>query len=100
MSTTKRWTAEILLDEDDLGTTHAVARLDTSEDAHLQGRGAWRSQGNTDDPEIGDDIAVAQALSELAAKLSVAATADTHISMRAARLPAAERVHMNADPWQ
>jgi hypothetical protein len=39
MSTTKRWTVEILLNEEDVGTIHAVARLDTSEDAHLQG--AW-----------------------------------------------------------
>ena len=28
MSTTKRWTVEILLDEEDQGTTRAVARLD------------------------------------------------------------------------
>ncbi len=77
MSTTKRWMIEILLDEDDLGSTHVVARLDTSEDAHLQGRGTWHRQGTAEDPRIGDDIAVAKALSQIAAKLSVAATADT-----------------------
>jgi hypothetical protein len=84
MTTTKRWTVEILLSEEDLGTTHAVARMDTSEDAHLQGRGTWRSQSNTDDSKIGDDIAVAQALSQIAAKLSGAATGDSDGPARAA----------------
>jgi Domain of unknown function (DUF1876) len=89
MSTTKRWMVEILLSEEDVGTTQAVARLDTSEDAHLQGRGTWRGPSNTDDSKIGDNIAVAKALSQIAAKLSAAATGDSDGSTRAAwaRLP-------------
>jgi hypothetical protein len=98
MSTTKRWTVEILLDEEDLGTTHAVARLDTSEDAHLHGRGTWRSQGNTDDSTIGDDIAVANALSQIAAKLSVAATGGSNGSNRAAWAPVPAATPMKASP--
>jgi hypothetical protein len=61
--------------------------LDTSEDAHLQGRGVWRSEGTTDDSRIGDDLAVAQALSEVAAKLTVAATSASRGSRRAVRAP-------------
>src|SRR5437763_7162594 len=71
MNTAKRWTIEILIDEVDEGTTRAVARLDTSEDAHLHGRGMWLC-GN--DAESADDLAVSQALAEIANKLSVTAT--------------------------
>jgi hypothetical protein len=72
MKTAKRWTIEILLDEVDPGTTLAVARLDTSEDAHLHGRGTW--QGTDGDvAEIGDEVAVSRALSEIADKLAVRA---------------------------
>jgi hypothetical protein len=75
MSTMKRWTVEILIDEED-GAIHAVARLDTSEDAHLHGHGTWRSPGDADVSAMGDDLAVAQALSEVAAKLSIKAAAE------------------------
>jgi len=82
MSTAKRWTIEILLDEMDEGTTRAFARLDTSEDAHLHGRGTWRRTDDGHvadvtelglDSEIGDDVAVAQALAEIVEKLSLRA---------------------------
>ena len=69
MGTTKRWTAEILLDEDDLGTTRAAVRLDTSEDAHLHGRAVRHAFGEEHLPGIGSDAAVADALSQVVAKL-------------------------------
>jgi len=69
MGMTRRWTAEILLDEDDLGTTRAVVRLDTSEDAHLHGLGTWQDTDLDALPEVGDDVAVAEALTQVAAKL-------------------------------
>ena len=78
MSTTKRWTVEILIDEDDDGTTRAVARLDTSDDAHLHGHGTWRSPGDADDATMGDELAVGTALSEVAAKLSIRAAGDAN----------------------
>ena len=42
MSRATRWTVEILIDEAD-GGTHAVARLDTSDDAHVHGHGSCRA---------------------------------------------------------
>jgi Domain of unknown function (DUF1876) len=86
MSTTKRWTVEILLDEVDEGTTRAVARLDTSDDAHLHGRGTWRRADEEDVAnvvvvsEVGDDVAVSQALAEIAHKLAIRASAATRAS--------------------
>jgi hypothetical protein len=73
MSTAKRWTVEILIDEVDEGTTRAVARLDTSEDAHLHGRGTWRPVNDGQIADVGDEVAVSQALAEIADKLSMRA---------------------------
>jgi hypothetical protein len=71
MGMTRRWTAEILLDEDDLGTTRAAVRLDTSEDAHLHGLATWQDPDPDAETaaEVGDDVAVAEALSQIAADL-------------------------------
>jgi Domain of unknown function (DUF1876) len=80
MSTTKRWTAEILIDEEDDGTTRAVARLDTSDDAHVHGHGTWRRTGDAHDAAMGDELAVATALSQVAAKLSIRAAGDANES--------------------
>jgi Domain of unknown function (DUF1876) len=74
MRTAKRWTIEILLDEVNPGTARAVARLDTSEDAHLHGQGTWQG-ADEDVAEIGNDLAVSRALGEIAEKLSVRASA-------------------------
>jgi hypothetical protein len=77
MSTAKRWTVEILLDEVDEGATRAVARLDTSDDAHLHGRGTWRQADDGDVAvvsEVGDDVAVSRALAEIADKLAIRAS--------------------------
>jgi hypothetical protein len=86
MRTTKRWTVEILLDEVDERTTRAVARLDTSDDAHLHGRGTWRRADDEDVAdvvvmsEVGDDMAVSQALAEIAHKLAIRASAASRTS--------------------
>jgi Domain of unknown function (DUF1876) len=69
MGMTRRWTAEILLDEDDLGTTRAVVRLDTSDDAHVHGLATWQDPDPETPSDVGDDVAVADALSQVAAKL-------------------------------
>ena len=77
MSRAKRWTVEILIHEDD-GTTHAVARLDTSEDAHLHGHGTCRGADDPDDRAVvvaGHETAVAEALREVADKLTARASA-------------------------
>lgn len=74
MSTTKRWSMEILLDEEQAGTAQAAARLDTSEDHHLHGRGTWRS-GETENWQLGDRLAVAEASRQIADKLAPAASA-------------------------
>ena len=85
MSTAKRWTVEILIDEADQGTTRAVARLDTSEDAHLHGWGTWQSADDGDVAEVGDDVAVSQALAEIADQLSIRAS---HVTRASATLAA------------
>jgi hypothetical protein len=88
MSRATRWTVEILIDEAD-GGTHAVARLDTSDDAHVHGHGSCHrlpgAAGRDSDADAGDgtvagstgtvaaEIAVAAALREVATKLSVRA---------------------------
>ena len=77
MSVRKRWTMEILLDERP-GRTRAVARLDTSEDAHLHGEGVWSVALDLDDDDRSDiaaDAAVSMALTQIAATLSARAAA-------------------------
>ncbi len=69
MGTTRRWTAEILLEEDGLGSTRAAVRLDTSEDEHLHGLATWQDPDPEGPCEAGDDVAVAEALSQIVAKL-------------------------------
>ena len=84
--TPRSWTVEILLDERD-GRTHAEARLHTQDATHLVGRGqTWLNPRDRDVPEIGDEIATARALSELAHVLLEAAADDiagvTHQDVR------------------
>ncbi|MFI1583671.1 DUF1876 domain-containing protein [Embleya sp. NPDC020630] len=75
MATTKRWTVDIFLSEnteDDVADkvtvrTHAEARLRTEATAGLRGRGdARKSPVDPNIPEIGDELAAARALSDLA----------------------------------
>jgi hypothetical protein len=76
MIAAKRWTVEIFIDEHDDHTTHAEARLHTSDKTHLTGHGTARRITDTLVPEIGDELAVAHALSELAHHLLHAAADD------------------------
>lgn len=78
MTHTRTWTVEIIVDEhDDERITHAEARLHTSDRTHLRGQGqARRNPADREVPEIGDELAVARALSDLAHQLLDAAAAD------------------------
>jgi hypothetical protein len=75
MMHTGKWHAEVFLFEQD-GQTRADAVLDTGENT-LHGYGAARchpGEGNV--PEIGDELAVARALTDLGRKLIGAAADD------------------------
>jgi hypothetical protein len=75
MQALKRWNVAIEIDEQD-GRTRAVARLDAGA-AELTGVGlARRSPEDEDVPQIGDELAVARALSELSHQLLDATAAD------------------------
>jgi hypothetical protein len=76
MSTTKEWTVAVLLSEDG-DVTRAEAVLHTGVREELRGHGAARR--NPADPlvpEIGDELATARALSDLAHKLLDVAARD------------------------
>jgi hypothetical protein len=78
MSATKRWSVEIFINEhEEERTTRAEARLHMTDDTQLTGHGtAMRNPSDRDVPEIGDELAVARALSELAHRLLQAAAED------------------------
>ena len=80
MYATKRWTVDIFLGEqsDDAGSrTHAEARLHTQDATDLRGHGdARKHPADADVPEIGDELAAARALSDLAHRLLEAAAGD------------------------
>jgi len=71
MSTNKQWRVEIIIDEhSDQRQTRAEARLHSPDRTGLVGAGlARRSPWDTEVPEIGDELAVSRALSDLAHKL-------------------------------
>ena len=75
---TTRWTVEIEVAEDDAErVTHAQARLLAPGGAVRQGIGhARRNPIDADVPEIGDELAVARALSDLSHELLHAAIED------------------------
>jgi hypothetical protein len=76
----KQWTVTIEIDEHD-GHTRAVARLLTRDTERLTGVGLARlDPADRDVPEIGDEIAVARALSDLSHRLLQAATEDVERS--------------------
>ena len=84
MQAVKRWSVAIDIDEQD-GKTRAVARLDAGA-SELTGVGlARRSPEDADVPQIGDELAVARALSELSHQLLDATAADIE---RITHLPA------------
>jgi uncharacterized protein DUF1876 len=66
MNTAERWSVALTVQEHE-GQTRAEARLDLSDGAHLLGRGtARRNPSDPDVLEIGEKIAVARALSDVA----------------------------------
>lgn len=84
MQETKRWTVTVDIDEHD-GRTRAHARLHTRDSDQLVGVGLARlSPTDRDVPEIGDELAAARALSDLAHRLLELASAD--VEDAAARL--------------
>jgi hypothetical protein len=80
MEVTKHWTVDIYLTEHsdaEVVRTHAEARLHTQDASDLRGRGdARKHPGDVDVPEIGDELAAARALSDLAHQLLSAAADD------------------------
>jgi hypothetical protein len=85
---TKRWTVDVFVDEED-GHTYAEARLHTNDKTHLVGVGRARlNPADRDIPEIGDELAAARALNDLAHRLLIAATADIEaVTHEPVRLP-------------
>jgi hypothetical protein len=76
MTAMKRWRVEVFLGEDD-GHTYAEARLHTEIGDHLVGVGRARlSPDDYDVPEIGDEVAVARALTDLGHRLLITAAQD------------------------
>ena len=76
MAVAKRWTVDIYIDEHE-GRTRAEARLHTGDATRLGGVGtARRNPADPEVPEIGDELAAARALSELAHHLLETAAAD------------------------
>jgi hypothetical protein len=80
MPVAKRWTVDIYLSEvtrNGSVQTHADARLHTQDATDLRGHGhALKHPDDADVPEIGDELAAARALSDLANQLLVAAAED------------------------
>jgi len=72
----KSWTVQIDIGEYE-GTTRAIARLRTGDDTSLSRTGVARlNPADPNVPEIGDELAAARALSELAHALLDAAADD------------------------
>jgi len=71
----KRWSIDIVIDEHE-GQTRAEARLQSGAATKLSGVGLARlNPTDSDIPEIGDELATARALADLAHQL-IEATAD------------------------
>lgn len=86
MTATKTWHVEIYIGERE-GQTHAEARLRPGENITMTGTGTARlNPSDRDVPEIGDELATARALSDLAHRLLHAAAEDiedlTHEKVR------------------
>jgi hypothetical protein len=75
MQHTQTWAVSVFLEEVE-GDTFARARL-TNADRELTGEGVARCRpGDRDIPEIGDELATARALADLAHQLIESAVAD------------------------
>jgi hypothetical protein len=86
MTATKTWHVEIYIGERE-GQTHAEARLRPEENVTVTGTGTARlNPTDRDVPEIGDELATARALSDLAHRLLHIAAEDiediTHEKVR------------------
>ena len=80
MDEVQQWTVTIDIDEHD-GHTRAVARLRTRDTERMVGVGLARlDPSDRDVPEIGDEIAVARALSDLSHRLLQTAAEDVEAS--------------------
>jgi hypothetical protein len=76
MRAMKQWQADILIGENE-GHTYAEAQLMTEIGDHLVGSGhADVGPHDMDVPEIGDEVAVARALRDLADRLLAVASSD------------------------
>jgi hypothetical protein len=76
MTRTKHWTIEVDIDEHE-ARTRATARLHNRDEAGLVGVGLARlNPADVNVPEIGDELATARALSDLAHKLLDATVTD------------------------
>ncbi|WIX75615.1 DUF1876 domain-containing protein [Amycolatopsis carbonis] len=85
----KQWHVDLFLSEEE-GSTHARARLTTGAAKTLDAEGTARlNPSDRDVPEIGDELAAARALSELAHRLLEVAAGDiegvTHEPVRLER---------------
>jgi len=78
MATVKRWTVDIYIDEHaEERHTYAEARLHTGDPTDVHGVGtSWRHPRDAEIPEIGDELAAARALEDLATKLRAVAADD------------------------
>jgi hypothetical protein len=87
MHESKRWTVEIHIDEHE-GSTRAVARLQNPDGTGPAGAGLARlNPADRDVPQIGDELAVARALSDLGHRLLETAAGDIEaITHRPAQL--------------
>jgi hypothetical protein len=76
MATAKCWTVDVFIDE--AGEyTYAKARMHTDTDSHPVGTGhAKRNPADRDVPAIGDEVAVARALSDLSYRVLLSAAED------------------------
>ena len=88
--TTKTWTVQVTLDEDG-DDTRADAVLDIENKTELRGRGmSRRNPHDESEPRIGDELATARALSDLAHQLLAAAATDieskTHVPAKSLQL--------------
>jgi L-alanine-DL-glutamate epimerase-like enolase superfamily enzyme len=76
MDAVKTWTVQVQIDEHD-SQTRAVALLRIDDSESITGTGLARlNPDDRDVPEIGDELAVARALSELSHRLLDAAAAE------------------------
>ena len=73
---TKTWMVQVTLDEDE-DDTHADATLSLENKMEMHGRGfSRRNQHDESEPRIGEELATARALSDLAHQLLTAAAAE------------------------